>query len=512
MPRCLLATIARPGAVAKLAKAPVSKTGDSRFESWLPRSGAPARGRWSRFPLDPRALGVMGRQGLCARRIPHPAPRPGDPDAAPRARRCLPGRADAAQCKGGDAAPAKLSNKRMTKAVFCLLNKERRSHGLHRLHRQHAQTKAAREHNRRMVRKRCFSHRVPGRARPDRPADRDRLPALQLQLGDRREHRLRQRPLRIPAQHRRRLDAQPRAPDEHPQRQLPAHRRRRLAAARRPPAANATPPPTPPTSGTSASCQYGGRDAPRPDKQPEQPPRDPDDRDLRDRARDGAARHGRAAPSRDREPDRRRRRGPRPGARRLRDPDPLHLASGRPPRRPDRPPAAPARRPRPDRARLDPDRHVGRARTAARRPRRPGRRLDAELGRRPGARLRPRPAGAQGRGDRLRPRRQQPRRDRRPGARRHRRRHHLVRGALHPRQLHRGGHVRRRLRRPAPRAGRADGRADRAPRHLRLAAPARRRSAGRSSPRSAPPSSDSSTSSSPSTSIVGSAPAPRRSA
>jgi uncharacterized protein YkwD len=74
----------------------------------------------------------------------------------------LPGRADAAQCKGGDAAPAKLSNKRMTKAVFCLLNKERRSHGLHRLHRQHAQTKAAREHNRRMVRKRCFSHECPG--------------------------------------------------------------------------------------------------------------------------------------------------------------------------------------------------------------------------------------------------------------------------------------------------------------------------------------------------------------
>jgi hypothetical protein len=26
------------GAVAQLAKAPVSKTGDSRFESWLPRS------------------------------------------------------------------------------------------------------------------------------------------------------------------------------------------------------------------------------------------------------------------------------------------------------------------------------------------------------------------------------------------------------------------------------------------------------------------------------------------
>ena len=31
------ATIRLPGAVAKLDKAPVSKTGDSRFESWLPR-------------------------------------------------------------------------------------------------------------------------------------------------------------------------------------------------------------------------------------------------------------------------------------------------------------------------------------------------------------------------------------------------------------------------------------------------------------------------------------------
>ena len=28
----------RPGALAKLAKAPASKVGDSRFESWVPRS------------------------------------------------------------------------------------------------------------------------------------------------------------------------------------------------------------------------------------------------------------------------------------------------------------------------------------------------------------------------------------------------------------------------------------------------------------------------------------------
>ena len=41
-----------------------------------------------------------------------------------------------AQCKGGDAAPAKLSGKRAAKAVLCLLNKERRSHGLKPLDRQ----------------------------------------------------------------------------------------------------------------------------------------------------------------------------------------------------------------------------------------------------------------------------------------------------------------------------------------------------------------------------------------
>ena len=38
-----MASIPPSGAVAQLAKAPVSKTGDSRFESWLPRFGSPGR-------------------------------------------------------------------------------------------------------------------------------------------------------------------------------------------------------------------------------------------------------------------------------------------------------------------------------------------------------------------------------------------------------------------------------------------------------------------------------------
>ena len=123
-----------------------------------------------------------------------------------------------------------------------------------------------------------------------------------------------------------------------------------------------------------------------------------------------------------------------PRARRLCDPDPVHLDPGRPARGSDRPPPAAARRPRPHRPRLDPDRHLRRADTAARRPGRAGHRLDLELGRGPGPGLRSRPSRPQGRGDRLRARRQQPRRDRRSGARRDRRRRDLVRGAVHPRQ------------------------------------------------------------------------------
>ncbi|HET6831256.1 MAG TPA: CAP domain-containing protein [Solirubrobacterales bacterium] len=74
----------------------------------------------------------------------------------------VPAGAGAAQCRGGDVSPAKLSDKRASKAVLCLINKQRRNHHLRPLKRHRAQTKAARAHNRRMVRRRCFSHRCPG--------------------------------------------------------------------------------------------------------------------------------------------------------------------------------------------------------------------------------------------------------------------------------------------------------------------------------------------------------------
>lgn len=144
--------------MAKLDKAPASKAGDSRFEPWLPRrsTSSPDAG-----PLDRSSLH-------------RPRQRDDDTFVPPLIRSALgtlalltalallSGQAEATQCKGGDARPAKLSDKRASKAVLCLVNKERRGHGLRPLRRQAAQAKAARKHNDRMVRTNCFSHRCPG--------------------------------------------------------------------------------------------------------------------------------------------------------------------------------------------------------------------------------------------------------------------------------------------------------------------------------------------------------------
>jgi uncharacterized protein YkwD len=73
-----------------------------------------------------------------------------------------PARADAAQCRGADQAPTKLRTKQASKAMLCLINKERKGRGLRALHRQSEQTKAATRHTKRMIRSRCFSHQCPG--------------------------------------------------------------------------------------------------------------------------------------------------------------------------------------------------------------------------------------------------------------------------------------------------------------------------------------------------------------
>ena len=236
------------------------------------------------------------------------------------------------------------------------VNKERRSRAPGSLHRQSGQMKAARKHTKRMIRGRCFSHQCPGEQDlTNRLVQADYLPcscswgiAENIAYGSGRLERL-------AADDRHRLDAQLRAPGEHPQRSY-EHIGVAVASGTPRPDATADAATYTPTSDTGAERQLTVG-ACRPPSPPFQlTPRHPDGRDLGDRPRDGAARRGRAAAARDRAAHRGRRRGSRPRARRLRDPDPVHLHPRRPARRPDRPPPAAARRPRAHRPRLDPDR------------------------------------------------------------------------------------------------------------------------------------------------------------
>lgn len=70
--------------------------------------------------------------------------------------------AEAAACKGASKAAHKMKVKRAERATLCLLNKQRRSRGLPALRNQRHHKRAARQHNRLMVRANCFSHSCPG--------------------------------------------------------------------------------------------------------------------------------------------------------------------------------------------------------------------------------------------------------------------------------------------------------------------------------------------------------------
>jgi uncharacterized protein YkwD len=72
------------------------------------------------------------------------------------------GGAAAAKCSGADRPAARMSGGKAERLTLCLLNKQRAKHGLKRLREQKNQDRAASRHNRRMVRKACFSHECPG--------------------------------------------------------------------------------------------------------------------------------------------------------------------------------------------------------------------------------------------------------------------------------------------------------------------------------------------------------------
>ena len=145
------------GAVAKLDKAPVSKTGDSRFEPWLPRSVSPQLGH-------PASVQLGDVAGMLQQRFAHPAAAivavvlaafvlaalSTEPAAA--GQRC-----PKAKASTGDASASQLGD-----AVACLIGKERRKAGVKRLDRVGSLTRVAEKHSNVMVEEDCLGHRCDG--------------------------------------------------------------------------------------------------------------------------------------------------------------------------------------------------------------------------------------------------------------------------------------------------------------------------------------------------------------
>lgn len=72
--------------------------------------------------------------------------------------------ASAAGCKGSNLQPAKLSKKKATRAITCLMNKERKKKGLKKLKAQKQARKAAVKHSKKMISVGCFEHQCKGEA------------------------------------------------------------------------------------------------------------------------------------------------------------------------------------------------------------------------------------------------------------------------------------------------------------------------------------------------------------
>lgn len=67
-----------------------------------------------------------------------------------------------ANCKNSRAQPSEISNGAARKAIFCLLNQERRQHNLPKFDRDKRLQKASQKHSETMDSKGCFSHQCPG--------------------------------------------------------------------------------------------------------------------------------------------------------------------------------------------------------------------------------------------------------------------------------------------------------------------------------------------------------------
>jgi uncharacterized protein YkwD len=72
------------------------------------------------------------------------------------------GDAVAATCSGATAGPDQANRAQVAQATLCLVNEQRRGHGLHTLRPNRRLAAAARRHSRDMVRRGYFAHTAPG--------------------------------------------------------------------------------------------------------------------------------------------------------------------------------------------------------------------------------------------------------------------------------------------------------------------------------------------------------------
>lgn len=144
------------GGSGQIGKAPVSKTGDSRFESWLPRLTPAATKRGS-------ALLVL-REMLARPHIPLAAIACALLTVALLALSPAPAAALETDCPKAKATPAQATPAQLKRAMRCLLREVRTKRNSGKVKAHPDLTRIARRHTKVMLRKNCLRHRCRGEA------------------------------------------------------------------------------------------------------------------------------------------------------------------------------------------------------------------------------------------------------------------------------------------------------------------------------------------------------------
>ena len=164
--------------------------------------------------------------------------------------------AKASSCRWAHSHPRHVSRKHARHALVCVVNKQRRKHGLHGLNTKHSLRKAGKRHSKYMERHHCFAHQCAGEADLVAQGLAHELPSLQLHLAPGRDPGLGRQGRGDAARDRGRVDAQPRA-SPHPARPQAQAGRRGPGLGKPCEPGRQRRPPTPRTWATRADRSFG---------------------------------------------------------------------------------------------------------------------------------------------------------------------------------------------------------------------------------------------------------------